>query len=265
MMSGFEIMAVSPILFWSVAGLAVFSIAISKSGFGGALGAMSTPILLFVLPPKLAIGVLLPLFLVTDVWVVYMWWRFVDRRLVLIMCCFGLLGQFVGWALFDYLDDAALTAIIGIIAVFTAISYFRKVFFGKVADANNTINAVARKIWRRAPLWCGLSGISSFVSLSGGIPAQIFLLPHALVRQAFVATMSVYFLVINLGKLPLYMDLQLFTPTSLYVSLWLLPIIPVGVMVGKWLNARMSDRLFYHISHIILFIMGIKLLYGAAS
>lgn len=265
MMTGFEVIAASPGLFWSVAGLAVFSVAISKSGFGGALGAMSTPILLFVLPPTLAIGVLLPLFLITDVWVVYMWRRYLDRRLVMIMCCFGLLGQFLGWALFDHLSDAALTAIIGVIALMTAVSYFRRLWVGKRADTNDTAMVISSKIWQRAPLWCGLSGVSSFVSLSGGIPAQIFLLPHALVRQAFVATMSVYFLVINIGKLPLYIDLELFSRTSLFVSLCLVPIIPVGVVVGKWLNARMSDRLFYHVSHIILFVMGLKLIYGAFS
>ena len=31
--------------------------------------------------------------------------------------------------------------------------------------------------------WCGFSGFSSFVALTGGIPAQIFLLPLKLERQ----------------------------------------------------------------------------------
>ena len=54
-----------------MAGLAVLAVTISKSGFGGALGSLSLALLLFVLPPKVALGVLLPLFLITDVWVVY--------------------------------------------------------------------------------------------------------------------------------------------------------------------------------------------------
>ena len=264
-MFGFEMMMSSPIFFWSIAALAVFSVALSKSGFGGALGAMSAPILLFVLPPKLAIGVLLPLFLVTDFWVVYMWRRYLDRRLVIIMCGFGLLGQFLGWALFDYLSDEALTAIIGVVALTTALAYVRKTFFSKKESSEDIVKRTVRRIWSRAPLWCGLSGVSSFVSLSGGIPAQIFLLPHGLVRQAFVATMSVYFLVINLAKLPLYIDLGLFTSTGMQISLWLLPVIPFGVVVGKWLNTRISDDLFYHISHLALFLMGLKLLSDAFS
>ena len=72
------------------------------------MGSLSVPILLFALPPKLAIGVLLPLFLVTDVWVVYLWRKMIDKRILLFMCAFGLIGEVVGWLLFDYLNDKLL-------------------------------------------------------------------------------------------------------------------------------------------------------------
>ena len=77
----------------------------------------------FVLPPKIALGVLLPLFLITDVWVVYIWRRMLDRRILMIMCGFGLLGQLLGWLLFDYLSDRLLTSLIGLIAIITAMNY----------------------------------------------------------------------------------------------------------------------------------------------
>ena len=64
--NGFEILETSPELFWTLAVLSVLAVSISKAGFGGALGSLSVPILIFVLPPKQAIGVLLPLFLVND-------------------------------------------------------------------------------------------------------------------------------------------------------------------------------------------------------
>lgn len=50
--------------------LAVLSVAVSKSGFGGGIGSLAAPILLFVLPPKLALAVLLPIFLLIDIWVI---------------------------------------------------------------------------------------------------------------------------------------------------------------------------------------------------
>ena len=103
--------------------------------------------------------------------------------------------------------------------------------------------------------------MSSFVSLSGGIPAQVFLLHHGLVRQAFVGTLSVYFFAINIAKIPLYMEIGIFTEETIQISLWLVLVIPVGVLIGRWLNQNMSDRIFYDISHLVLLGMGGRLLF----
>jgi uncharacterized membrane protein YfcA len=46
-----------------------------------------------------------------------------DRRILMIMCGFGLLGQLLGWLLFDYLSDRLLTSLIGLIAIITAMNY----------------------------------------------------------------------------------------------------------------------------------------------
>ena len=259
---GFEMMASAPVFFWALALTAVIAVAISKSGFGGALGSLSVPILLFVLPPKAALGVMLPLFLLVDVWVVYVWRRMLDRRILLIMCLFGLLGQLVGWLLFDYLSDALLTGLIGGVAIITALNYLRRRIWPGKRTTTEIAAIVTRRIWQRSFLWCGLSGVSSFVSLSGGIPAQVFLLPHGLARQAFVGTLCVYFFVINLAKIPFYFEVGMFSYQTMVVSALLIPVIPVGVFIGRWLNARMSDRIFYDISHAILLVMGAKLIYG---
>ena len=44
----------------------------------------------------------------------------------------------------------------------------------------------------------------------------------------------------------------------------LVPLIPIGVFIGRTLNRMMSDRIFYHFSYSVLFAMSIKLLYDAA-
>ncbi|NCF49614.1 MAG: TSUP family transporter [Bacteroidetes bacterium] len=260
-MLAFESYQASPYLFWFVCILAAIAFSVSKSGFGGALASLSTPILLFVLPPKLVLGVLLPLFLLTDIWVVVLWRKWLNWRFLLIMCGFGVFGQLLGWLLFGYLSDRVLIGVIGFVGLITALKYARRLVFPSGETSEEVAVRVMRRLWVRAFGWCGLSGMASFLSLAGGIPAQIFLLPHGLPRQAFVGTMGVYFFVINSAKLPFYSDLGLFTPDTLTLSLWLVPVIPVGVFIGKWLNQKMSDRIFYHFSHAVLFLMSIKLLY----
>ena len=263
-MIGFEAMQATPVYFWLICFLSVMAVSISKSGFGGALGSLSTPILLFVLPPKLALGVLLPLFLITDIWVVYLWRKWMHKRFALIMCGFGIAGQLVGWLLFDYLDDRMLTMLIGIVGLVISLDYARQLVWPSGDTDEDVARRMMARLWQRAFGWCGLSGLASFVSLAGGIPAQIFLLPHGLARQAFVGTMTVYFFIINLAKLPFYGDLDIFTADTLLVSALLLPVIPLGVYIGRQLNRMMSDRIFYLFSYSVLFAMSIKLIYDAA-
>ena len=258
--NGFEILETSPEYFWFLAVLAVFAVSISKAGFGGAMGSLSVPILVFVLPPKQAIGVLLPLFLVTDVWVVYIWRNMLEKRILLVMCTFGIFGQIVGWLLFDHLNDQILTGLIGLIALVTSFNYAWRRISPLKKTSLEIANSVSKRIFQRGAMWCGLSGISSFVSLSGGIPAQIFLLPHGLARQSFVGTLCVYFFVINIVKIPFYTEKGIFSGTTFTISLWLLLVIPIGVFIGKTLNTLLSDKIFYDISHLCLLAMGSKLL-----
>lgn len=260
-----DAMNASPVLFWLVCFLSVAALAISKSGFGGALGTLSMPIMLFVLPPKIALGVLLPIFLITDVWVVYIWRRHVHWRFVFIMCVFGIAGQLAGWLLFDYFSNSFLRGLIGLVGLFTSLNYLRLQIWPKAELAEAVTKRLIARLWPRAIGWCGLSGLASFVAFSGGVPAQVFLLPYGLARQVFVGTMSIYFLVTNMAKLPFYDNLQLISQQTLILSVALTPAIPVGVYIGKRLNELVSDRLFYHVTYCILFLLGVKLLSDAVA
>ncbi|MDC0093070.1 sulfite exporter TauE/SafE family protein, partial [Alphaproteobacteria bacterium] len=207
--------------------LAVLLVAISKSGFGGALGSLGLPVMVLVFPPKLAIAILLPLYLITDFFVAFTWRKFSVFRILKVMVLGGLIGQILGWLCFEYLNDSYILALIGLLALITSIRYLKNIFF------RNYLSYQTKKILQlsyiRAIGWCGFSGFSSFVALTGGIPAQIFLLPLGLERQLFVGTMSLYFLIINLAKLPFFLNLEVFSHTSILLSIIVLPILPIGI------------------------------------
>ena len=237
--------------------LAVILVAISKSGFGGALGSLGLPVMVLVFPPKLAIAVLLPLYLITDIFVAYTWRKFPVIKILKLMVIGGLFGQILGWLCFEYLDDKYILILIGLLALITSLRYFKNLFLKKIS---NTKIKVVKSSFSRAIGWCGFSGFSSFVALTGGIPAQIYLLPLGLERQLFVGTMSFYFLIINLAKLPFFFNLEIFSHTSVLLSMMVLPILPIGIYLGKLLNKKLSDQLFYKISHFALLCCGINLI-----
>ena len=248
----------NPALFLALAFCAALTTAISKAGFGGAV-AIGIPILLLVTTPRIALGVTLPILLVIDVWVLYAMRDKINRQLLVIMTIFGMAGHGIGWAFFDYISNDMLTAFIGGMSVFTTILFFKRQF--TPASQSATAQYPSAHMWRRGTFWCSLSGISSFISVTGGIPLQIFLLPYKLPRAFYVGTAAAFFFLLNLSKIPLYWDLGVLNADVIIVSAMLLPAIPLGVILGRKINHLLSDKQFYFALHVILGITGIKLLF----
>lgn len=254
------------LLFWVVCCIAVLSVSISKSGFGGALGALSAPLMLTILPAKATLAILLPLYLMADFWTVWIWRGYAVKKLLFWMVVMAIIGQFLGYLFIEVIDDSTLKAVIGALALVTGGRYWLRVFRPQAAARPRAaIRHIRRRFRQRSVIWCTLSGLSSFISLTGGIGVQIFMLPMAIHRFFFVGTLAWYFLIINLAKIPLFFELDLFSPQTMGISFILLPVIPLGVLVGKWLNRNMSDQLFYKIGHLALVLLGLRLIWTAVG
>ena len=172
-------------------------------------------------------------------------------HIVLLMTFAACIGQVLGWLLFKQINADVLMFLIGGLAIFTGGRYFWRLY-------QPAANAVLARSPRCGPcdaangsrLWLdGAGGIASFISLTGGIPSQVYLLPLNLPRAYYVGTMGWSFLLVNLAKLPFFIELGLFTTASLTASLALAVFVPIGVALGMWLNRVMNDTWFYHISH----------------
>lgn len=254
------------ILFWCVCCIAVLSVSISKSGFGGALGALSAPLMLTILPAKATLAILLPLYLMADFWTVWIWRGYAVKRILFWMVLMAVIGQFLGYLLIEVIDDNTLKAVIGALALVTGVRYWLGVFRPRAAvHTRVAVRNMRRRFRERSVVWCTFSGLSSFISLTGGIGVQIFMLPMAIHRFFFVGTLAWYFLIINLAKIPLFFELDLFSFQTAGISLLLIPVIPLGVIVGKWLNRKMSDQLFYKIGHLALVVLGLRLIWTSVG
>jgi uncharacterized membrane protein YfcA len=78
----------------------------------------------------------------------------------------------------------------------------------------------------------------------------------------YIGSAGAFFFMLNLTKVPLYWDLGILSGHSFAVSLLLLPAIPLGVVLGRWISNMMSDQQFYLFLHIILGLVGVELLYS---
>ncbi len=48
-------------------------------------------------------------------------------------------------------------------------------------------------------------------------------------------------------------------------ALVLVPVVPLGVLIGLWVQRTLSDKLFYRIILTLLFVVGVKLSHDGIS
>lgn len=239
--------------FWSVAVATVAIVALSKSGLLGSLGMVGVPLLALVMPAREAAGMLLPLLCIMDIIGVLAFRREVDWRNIRIMLTGGLAGTLVGWALWSVITDAEVLLIVGIITmlfIIDAVVPWRK----RLAEG-----AAPSAPW--GVFWGGVAGLTSFISHTGGPPAQIYLLPQRLPPNIYSGTTVIFFFAINYAKLIPYYFLGQLSLANLETAAVLAPIAIAFMLLGVFLVRRISAKLFYQVAYVLVFFIALKLIY----
>jgi uncharacterized membrane protein YfcA len=239
--------------FFAVAIPAVILFGISKSGFGGAFGAISVPIMALVISPVQAAAILLPILCLMDLlglWAYRGQWVRSELRILLPA---ALLGIGIGTALFEYMNADVIRLIIGAVALSFAVHYWTQ-GSGSRREQSRLLPPAAGVVS------AGVAGFTSFVAHAGGPPLSMYLLRRSLDKTEFVATTVVFFAVVNYTKLLPYAWLGQLSTDNLAASLLLAPFAPVGIATGMWLHKRISERLFFRAACVFLFAVALKLI-----
>jgi uncharacterized membrane protein YfcA len=227
-----------------------FMIGLAKGGFGG-LGALLTPILALVLPVASAVGVLLPMLMVGDVFAVYMYWKEWDAGLVRRMLPAGVAGAIAGTFLLSGLSPDVLRIILGIFVLIVVIYKF-------VSDRIEAVR-YEPKTWH-APAAGLLSGVASGMFNSGGPAFSSYLLLQKLQARPFIATSAIYFALLNLIKVPGFLYTGVLDLPLLFSLWWVFPFIPLGIWIARNTLTRLSPSVFEWIIVVLLIFSSIWLL-----
>jgi uncharacterized membrane protein YfcA len=237
--------------FYLVAIPAVLLMGISKSGFGVGFGSLAVPLMALAVTVPQAAAVLMPVLLLIDLLGMGALRRDFDKKLLVFLLPFGLLGTVLGTLSFKLL---ATNVVAGIVGGFTLLFLAQRLLFPPKADR------------APPPRWLGailttISGYTSFVAHAGAPPISAYVIPLKLRPIVFAATMSYFFAIINLSKWVPYVWLGILGWESLYTSLLLLPFAPIGVWVGVRIAKRIKPELFYRLVYTGMFLTGCKLVW----
>ncbi|KPA21666.1 Sulfite exporter TauE/SafE [Shimia sp. SK013] len=239
---------------FALAALAVSFAGISKAGFGSGAAFASAALLALVMPPKVALGIMLPLLMLIDLVTLRPFWGKWSWPDAKVLIAGGIPGVVAGGWLFSVANDDVLRLLIGGVSV------------GFVAWQMWT-GVTARRI---VPLWGGLvagcvAGFTSFVSHAGGPPAAVYLLSRGLGKTTYQATTVLVFWVINIAKFVPYAFLGAFSLQTLWVDLMLAPFALVGAAIGVKAHHAVPERAFFAVTYVLLTLTGAKLIFDALT
>ena len=236
--------------FYLVSIPAVLLYGIAKGGFGGAVAILAVPLMALVMAPTQAAAILLPILVVMDFVVIYSYRGHFDGRALRLLLPGALAGVLGGYLLADAMDEDLMRLLVGAVAL----------AFG-VQALLGWLSHVGRRHHRWGATFFGaLAGFTSFSIHAGGPPLTMYLLPKQLPPMVFAGTAGLFFWVVNLVKLPPYFALGQFTTANLLYSAALVPLAPVGVLIGRRLVRLSNPRVYYRIIAAFLVLVGIKLL-----
>ena len=97
---------------------------------------------------------------------------------------------------------------------------------------------------------------------AAGPIVTLFFLAAALPKLEFVATGALFFLAVNLLKIPFSMNLGFITPASLGFNAPLIPCVALGIFGGRWLLQHINQRLFEKILLLLTTLTALHLLFA---
>jgi len=235
------------------AGLAALLVGLSKGGLS-MVGVLGTPVLALAISPLQAAALLLPIYVVSDLFGLWSYRREFDRRNLAILLPAAIGGISIGWATASFISERMVGLMIGVIGIGFCINAWRLRHANPVAKPADI---------PRGLFWGAITGFSSFVSHSGGPPFQVYLLPQQLPKAVFAGTTTIAFAVINAVKLLPYWALGQLSISNLRTSSLLMPVAIAGTFAGVRLVRVLPQRTYFGFVYCMLFAVSIKLIADA--
>lgn len=228
-------------------------IGFSKGGLGGPIPiSLTTPLLSLVIPISQAVGVILPLLIFADVFALYFYWQKWDMHYIQLMLPTAVLGIVMGSLLLAVLPDEFLKKLIG---GFTLIAVLYKL----AADHLTSLQYTPHHWHGYFAGWA--AGLGSSLANAGSPPFTAYLLLQPDVTPvSFIGTTTLFFAILNVLKIPGFLSAGVMDIPMIISVAWIIPIIPFGVWLGRWILHRMVAKQFERLMLALLFLMSLALL-----
>ena len=242
---------------WLLVSLGAFLVGLSKTGIAG-IGILAVAIFASVLPARESVGAVLLTLISADIIAVTSYRREVSWPHLWRLFPWTAVGVVVGALALNRISNDGVRQLIGIIlVVLLAVHVLRQWRHDSNADVST---AFAQRPWL-----VGLTGLTAgfttMVANASGPIMVMYLLALRLPKLLFIGTAAWFFFAVNLFKVPFGLSLGLIAPTSVSVSLRLIPFAIVGALFGRRLVHAIDQQLFERLALGLTLVAAIRLLW----
>ena len=235
---------------------AAFLVGLSKTGIPG-LGILFIAIFNNLMPVKEATGLVLPFLLMGDCVAVFLYKRHATWRYIFRLFPWTAIGVLFGFLTLGRIDNAEARLLVGgILLGMLGLHLWRSSSRGGQA-LESEVSEYGR--WF-APLIGILAGFTTLVANAAGPVMVLFFLAMRLPKMEFIGTGAVFFLIVNLFKIPFIADLGLINSGSLQINLVLAPVVFFGTWAGRAVFRRIDQRWFERVALVLTLVASIRLL-----
>lgn len=243
----------SDIGFVAAACASAFVIGMSRGGFAGGIAFAGVLLMAQIMPPLLAAGFVLPILCFVDPLGNYVYRKHISWPNAKVLLPSGLVGIALGTALIYVVDENMVRIFIALLTIYMVADRVQGTMRGRTEPHTYS---------KPVGFFLGtVAGFSTFLIHAGHPPVSAYLLPQRLPRMVFLGTFALLFTTFNYIKLAPYAWLGLIDWSLLGVSVVFFPVALAGFYFGRFIALRISDRLFYQIMYVSVFVMGMRIGY----
>lgn len=237
---------------WLITFGCAFINGLSKSGLKG-VGMITIPVMAYFYGGMASVGLLLPFLIFGDIFALRFYHQNAHWRQIIRLLPWALVGIFIALLVGKMVNDVTFRNIIAII-VFICLAIIilfdlmkKKVDFSK----SRTLSGLT-----------GLSGgFATMIGNAAGPIFDLYLLSMRLPKVNFIGTGAVFFLTLNIIKLPLYIFIwKSVTIKSLLMNMVMMPAVFLGALVGRKIVAYIPEKMFRYFVVTVIAISAFLLL-----
>ncbi len=240
---------------WIVIALSAVLIGFAKAGVAS-MGILVVTIFMLVFPAKDAVGILLPLLIIGDLYAVTYYRKNVVWKYLFALIPSVLIGILLGYVMLRFITNEQLKPMIGLLVLSLIVLHLIR---DKLGERFNQALPQSKLFTLLMGI---LAGFTTMIGNAAGGVMAIYLLVKGLPKREFVGTGAWFFLFVNVMKVPFYISLGMITVESFSFNLWFIPLILLGAFLGVKVIHVIPQKVFQFLVLLFAAIGAVQLLFS---